>query len=222
MKYFNELVETYCTQNGIDLKSLIENKNNGAEKKTNKSHQKLQNDKTQNRSSSGYVKTSGFFTENFSEDFRFKGCTSFEGFRSFEGNSEKPSDDFHMPSTSNTPRYNSFDTNHSPTHQVATPNLPTQIITNDWKKVLRSKRPFDKMGFYQLHELSGIVPDSIFVAFQHEQQSFLENNLKKELKKAPNKRKKKRTKQKVRTSCIIVLNNFYHVKPHKPLSATKT
>ena len=36
-------------------------------------------------------------------------------------------------------------------------------------KILRSQRPLETMGWYQPHELSGIVPNDVVRAFQHEQ-----------------------------------------------------
>ena len=91
-KYFNELIETYCTQHDIDLKSFIENKNNGMDKKTIKSSQNLQDDNQPKESSSWYVKSSASFTanscQNFSSDFQTE-----EGYTSFEGNFRQLSDD---------------------------------------------------------------------------------------------------------------------------------
>eukprot|EP00111_Clytia_hemisphaerica_P015821 TCONS_00046719-protein len=61
----------------------------------------------------------------------------------------------------------------------------TQTIDVDPKELLRSQRPLETMGYYQLKELCGIVPDSAIVAFQGEQRDFLDKNLERELKNAP-------------------------------------
>ena len=109
-----------------------------------------------------------------------------EDFTNFEGNSE---------STSSNVKCNEIYTNSLSCLQTMNPNDTTQTI--DQEKVLRSQRPLETMTFYQLDELSGIVPDHAIIAFQAEQSDFLKANLKREVKNASTKAEKESTRRMV-------------------------
>ena len=196
-KYFNELIETYCTQHDIDLKSFIENKNNGTDNKTLKSNQNLQYDDQQKETSYGFAKSSESFTEIssqvFSSDFQP------EGYTSFERNSCQNSGNLDMPSTSN---LSSVGLDSSSSQYVTAQTT----VTNDLKKLLRSQRPLESMGFYQLIELAGIVPEEAIVAFQHEQRKYLEGNLEREARKGSNRAEKKTIRRRVRIQLFLILS----------------
>jgi len=189
LKYFNEMIETYCTQHDIDLKSFIEDKNNRMDKKTIRSHQN--NDKPKYSSSSASAANSTSFTGNFSHDFTSD--SQADGFMSFEGSSGQTSKNLDMPSTSNA-NCHELDTKPLISQQTMNQAINTNLNSD---KVLRSQRPLEIMTFYQLEELSGIVPESVIVAFQYEQRKFLEKNLKKELKKASKGAEKKIARRKM-------------------------
>eukprot|EP00111_Clytia_hemisphaerica_P008622 TCONS_00025202-protein len=74
-------------------------------------------------------------------------------------------------------------------------------------KILRSQRPLQTMGWYQPHELAGIVPDDVVRAFQHEQILSRRECRKKRYPNVPGANRKER-KQNLNRQSNKIFNEF--------------